>query len=99
MTMTGAMTAARYLYAVPPVVIALCLFGWQLLARFDWLEIAFGSWAWLYWTGAVLWAGSATFAALRLKWGWLVVLTAPLAFYPAIGASALLVACASGNCL
>ena len=97
--MDQALAGPRYLYAVPPVLIAQGLFIWQLLAGFDWLEIALGSWAWLYWTAALLWIGCAIVAAQRVKWGWLVVLTAPLAFYPAAGASALLISCVSGNCL
>lgn len=72
----------RYLYAVPPMAIALSLFVWQLLAQFDWLEIAFGPWAWLYWVAALLWAGSATLAVRRVKWGTLVMLAAPAALFP-----------------
>ena len=97
--MDRVLAGPRYLYAVPPVLIAQGLFIWQLLSGFDWLAIAFGSWAWLYWTAVLLWIACAIFAARRVKWGWWVALTAPLAFCPAVGATALLISCASGNCL
>lgn len=89
----------RYLYVVPPMAIALSLFVWQLLAQFDWLEIAFGHSAWLYWVAALLWVGSATPAVRRVKRGALVLLAAPAALFPAIGAGTLFAACMSGTCL
>lgn len=99
MAASEATTTSRFLYAVPTAGIALGLFGWQLLIGFDWFEIAFGYWAWLYWTMVLFWAGSAGFGVYRVRLGRFVALTAPLALLPAVGAVMLVIQCASGNCV
>lgn len=85
-------------WLVLPVVIAVLLPIWQTQFRYGWLEMALGSFAWLFWIAVALWA-ALVFAAIRRKRAWWLLLTAPLVFYPVIMSVSLLAACATGDCL
>ena len=81
-----------------PVIIAVLLPIWQTQFRYGWLEMALGSFAWLFWIVVVVWA-ALIFAAIRRHRAWWLLLTAALVFYP-VGISVLiLAACATGDCL
>lgn len=81
-----------------PVLIAVALPLWQMQFRYGWLDMAFGSFAWLFWTLGLIWL-VLTVAAIRQHRAWWLLITAPLVLYPVIMSLGLLAACATGNCL
>jgi hypothetical protein len=81
-----------------PVVIAVALALWQAQFRDGWLEMALGTFAWLFWIAVIAW-GALTAAAIRQHRAWWLLITAPVLLYPVVMAVALLSACAGGDCL
>ena len=81
-----------------PIIIALAMPLWQTQFRGGWLEMALGSFGWLFWISVLAW-GVLTAAAIRRHRSWWLLITAPLVLYPVVAAAWLLAACAGGDCL
>ena len=81
-----------------PAIIAVALPVWQTQFRYGWLEMAVGSFAWLFWIAVLAWGVLIAFAIRRHRAWWLLI-TAPLVLYPVGIAASLLIACAGGDCL
>lgn len=97
--MFGVTAPRRYWAAILPITIALGLMIWQSQFEGGWLEMAVGSGAWLFWASVAIWSVSTAWAIRRSRWGWLILLTAPIVFYPVLLWAFLFVACATGSCL
>jgi hypothetical protein len=81
-----------------PIVIAVALPFWQSQFRYGWLEMALGSFAWLFWLAVLAW-GVMTIAGIRRHRAWWLLITAPLVLYPVVMAALLFAACMGGDCL
>ncbi|MFL9840483.1 hypothetical protein ABS767_05860 [Sphingomonas sp. ST-64] len=97
--MFGVSNQRRYALALPPVVIVFVLLIMQVWSDEGGLELVVGSAAWLYGGSVVVWTVCTALAIRRMRWGWLLLLTAPVVFGPALLYGLLLAVCASGNCL
>ncbi|TMM48787.1 hypothetical protein [Qipengyuania marisflavi] len=80
------------------IIIAGALVLWQTQFRYGWLEMALGSFAWLFWIAVVAW-GALTAVAIRRHRAWWLLIAAPVVLYPVVMAAGLLVSCAGGDCL
>ncbi len=76
--MFGVFGQRRYAFALPPLVIGLLLLVWQARAENGGLELALGSRAWLFWLSVVAWTACTALTIRRTRWGWLLLLTAPI---------------------
>lgn len=91
-------TASHRWWLLLPIIIAVSLPLWQTQFRYGWLEMALGSFAWLFWLAVATW-GVLTAAAIRRHRAWWLLITAPFVLYPVGMAVGLLAACAGGDCL
>ena len=79
-------------------VIAALLTILQLSKGLDGLEVSLGRLMALYWLGLAIWL-VCVIRAIWTERRWWLLLTAPIAFYPAVIAILIIVACAHGNCI
>ena len=96
--MQSILSLRRRWWLLLPIPIAAALSLWQTHLRDGWMEMALGSFAWLFWAAVVAWL-ILTAAAIRKHRAWWLLITAPLVLYPVGAAALLLAACAGGDCL
>ena len=84
--------------AVVPVLIATALPLWQIQLEYGWVQMAFGRFAWLYWTLTLIWTVLVAAAIRGYRWWWLLI-TAPFVLFPIFMVGVVLVACSGGNCI
>ena len=78
------------------IAIAAALTAWLVLAPYGWLAVTFGPFAYLFWSGALLW-GVIVWIAIHDHRQWWLLATFPAVVYPLAMAILLVLACTLGD--